>query len=1282
MRKLLMILVAVFLMMILTAKASDHKKEKLKATKQPLFTLNFDNGFDAVDAKNKKVIPLEQSGFTLVDGVKGKALSHMGDGSLKYPAKGLFNNRQGTIMYWGKRDGSIIKKIKADRTFAHGRNDSVFRAVDDKANKISARMNPRHPSINFAVKNSKATKNYIRNTQQKDDNWYHFALCWYDGKPARFFVNGMPYVSGFSAGDRDGMLVNADVETVKELIFDPKSNIIVDEVKIYDRPLTNTEVLKEYRSVMPIDLVMENAVVYAGKPASITLQAAPGGFFQRPNPVPNQPLNKTEVTLAFKLLAPDGKQVAEETQTVKVDKKINVKLKALTLPVGLYSLFCTVGYNGNTYVREFPVYVENPIPKTTTSGDDGEWKIGEKYKTIKFDNVKKLIHVTGKPMIRNSPIGSYLEMGENNHDRAFMEIKFPTDMIGKPCVLEFVWPDDKPRMTGLYMYAPRGANRDRLGVIINSGGEYPLTNKMRTTRFTFMPGMDSYLFEIRTAGARYPAALSELNIFRMDPKFPALKVREPQGLPPRRFGHFDEDQTFDYTLCVDTKLPAKYSNRNAYVTDVLMNYMNYVGMNGFEYAIYRYQFGYDVVENGVISGMYPYGIGQLGYILDAFAANDKKFFGIIQPVYVPQLKYHELTDNDYKKRGFCLQDFYGNEARVLHLSIRSNPCNPGVQKLLFENFRNLLANYAKHPALSGLVITDYTLDWGSLDNGYDDYTVNRFSKDTGIKVPAVTLKERHKFLTGAKRAEWLKWRADVITRNAANYRKLVNEYNPNLDVYLLVPDREENYVEHGVDLAAIRKIGGLKIGVSRSLYSYRYNCHRGFPESERNFIFDNYDDPSIKLMRDNGGVPFINMDEVYYETFLNTPDKKYRCYFQNANGKPLGRYYLKELAFVVGSMDARNIMIGGQPLSTHGVENESREFARAFRALPALPFKQVAGVTDPATVRCLSTKNGTYFYVVNMSFFPVTVSLDIEPKSILGFGGASYTDLSTGKTLSGDEIELLPFQLRSFLAEDKDFKIKSAVVKGRSEKAESYFKKRIATLEDTAAILEKNNIPCAFERKAIDEVRNEVATGHWADAHRLAFAPILNKMIRKTRQLDKIARQQSMISKGNYAVNCGQYQFCEYDGKLFFPDQKFTGKNQYGYVGKNFLSGTRIIKDITDTEVPELYRTESFNVDGYRFTLPNGSYKLRLYMKSGYKRSFKPGVFKFGMRVNGGAQEIIDLYELMGGDFNKALTLERNVEVNDGKLNIDFIILAPEKGQIPRNGTERLLNGIEVIPVR
>lgn len=83
-------------------------------------------------------------------------------------------------------------------------------------------------------------------------------------------------------------------------------------------------------------------------------------------------------------------------------------------------------------------------------------------------------------------------------------------------------------------------------------------------------------------------------------------------------------------------------------------------------------------------------------------------------------------------------------------------------------------------------------------------------------------------------------------------------------------------------------------------------------------------------------------------------------------------------------------------------------------------------------------------------------------------------------------------------------------------------------------------------------------------------------------------------------------------------------------------------------------------------------------MKSGYKRSFKPGIFKFGMRVNGGAQEIIDLYELMGGDFNKALTLERNVEVNDGKLNIDFIILAPEKGQIPRNGTERLVNAIEI----
>jgi len=1081
-------------------KVDPYVKQTRKTTQKPLFSLDFEDGFNAVNATGEKVSPSANSGFTLVEGVQGKALARDNYGKLKYPAEKLFNNSCGTVMFWGKCNGEIVKKVTNKELDGKSRNYTVLEAVDGSTNKLSAVMYKFFPTISFALKDSKARKNFVRNTQQKNDVWYHFALCYFDDGPTRLFVNGMPYVSGFLSSNRGGMLLNADLEPIKELVFRQRSYIVVDNVKIYDRPLTNAEVMDEYRSVMPIDLVMEDAVIEAGKPSAITLQAAPGGFFQRPNPVPDKPLVKADVTLIAKLFDKDGKLVAEETKDLKVDEKIDVKLKKLTLPVGLYNLACVVKYKGGNYRRSFPVYSENPVKNAAEASYD-EWDVGKKFISVKFDDLKKVNWITGNPMIRKTKIGTYLEISENNHDRVAMEIKFPPEMIGKPCIMEFVWPDDKPRMTGLYMYrSKRGANRDRLGHIIQSGGEYPATGKMRTTRYTFMPGDEEYLFELRTAGTGYPAALAQLNIYEMDSKFPVLKIRTPEGLPGRRFGHYDEDQTFDQNMCYDTELPAEYAGRTPYVTSVLMNYMNYVGMNGFDYATYRYQYGYDVVEGSAISGMYPYGIGQLRYVLDTFAANNKKFTGIIQPLCVPQLKQFELTDNDYEKKGMFLLDNYGNKA--WHgKSLRHNPSNPEVQKLLFENYRNILANYANHPALEGLVVSDSTLGWGKLEYGYDDYSVGKFSKDTGIIVPD-GFEARYTLLNGPKRAQWLKWRSKQITGNVANYRKLMDEYNPKLKLYVMLDNSIENYEVRGVDVAAIKKLKGVEAALKRTAYGYRWNCHRDYQESDRDFLYYNFNNPEIKLLRENGGVPRMHIFETYFETRISSPyNKKYPCYFQCPNGKPVGRYYLKEPAFDVGALDVLNFMIGGQTMSPHGVEKEAREFAQAFCALPALPFNQVPGVTDPALARSLSTKNGTYFYVVNMSFFPVTVKLDFDNKDFLGFGKMKYTDLSTGKKLSGGKIKLLPFQLRSFLSLDKTLKITSASVVNRSQEAEEYFEKRIAELERAATTLEENKISCVLERKAIKEIQLEVAAGHWANAHRLAFEPMLNQMIRKHEEI-------------------------------------------------------------------------------------------------------------------------------------------------------------------------------------
>ena len=98
--------------------------------------------------------------------------------------------------------------------------------------------------------------------------------------------------------------------------------------------------------------------------------------------------------------------------------------------------------------------------------------------------------------------------------------------------------------------------------------------------------------------------------------------------------------------------------------------------------------------------------------------------------------------------------------------------------------------------------------------------------------------------------------------------------------------------------------------------------------------------------------------------------------------------------------------------------------------------------------------------------------------------------------------------------------------------------------------------------------------------------------------------------------------------------------------------------------------------------VPNGTYRVKLYMKVGYKVAFKKGNFQFKINAQGKPWADIDLYELGQHDVDYAAVFEKEVTVDNGLIELDFLIPSVEPGEIPRNGTERLLNGIEVIPVK
>jgi len=81
---------------------------------------------------------------------------------------------------------------------------------------------------------------------------------------------------------------------------------------------------------------------------------------------------------------------------------------------------------------------------------------------------------------------------------------------------------------------------------------------------------------------------------------------------------------------------------------------------------------------------------------------------------------------------------YGEKTDDFGAAPMFNPLHPEVQRQLIEYFEEISEKYGNKKAFKGVSINIWhaTLVWySSLSVGYDDYTINLFAKETGIKIP-------------------------------------------------------------------------------------------------------------------------------------------------------------------------------------------------------------------------------------------------------------------------------------------------------------------------------------------------------------------------------------------------------------------------------------------------------------------------------------------------------------------------------------------------------------------
>ena len=1214
----------------------------------------------------------------------------------------------GGIMFWAQSSG-----IPVCRFLDH---DGVVKATFAVTGET--------PYANIAMAGGK-NLNFIRrigNGANRGPEWYHIAFTWRPDGKARFFVNGIPYNTGFTAGERiDYLLLGNALDNITQIEFpnrslDRKSNWGVRDVRVFHRPIENHEVRDVFRAEMPIDMVFENSVYPSGVPTSVTCIAAPGGHYTRPKPVEDSDIHATVdlTTVIERIVLTHGDQerpwrVTDRAflpvsngvtahQSVHVDKPIEIASHSVTLEPGDYRLLVTVKPHtasaGNTedasYLKTLFFSSAMEVDLTHVPATKAAWTtlipFYQKHFQKPEDMELKDTALSGVSWAG----GDYLEGGSAGGTRMSTVIPFPEETLGRPCLIEITWPDDKPRSFGLYMHREKiGSNRDRLQGGIQAGQEYPNTKKMQRSRFLFFPASTNYLFEMRTLVAGWPGAIAELSVSQISEPLPKLSIHKPEGLPSRRFGHVDEDQTFANNLNVDM------NGSTAGIAYELMRYYGYTGQNTLHYSIARYTYTFGPVEGSTGNYMFPSSQGELGYVFETFKRNNVDFIGKISLSNVPHIAQFGRTESRYREKGYLCLDAEGHDRALYNRgAFQANPANPELQDIFIGYFSDMIVRYATN-GLSGIV---YELggfgSWLGIDFGYDDWTVNAFSSDTGIVLPdacknpagaevagqidRAVYRARYDFLTNTHspvRTQWLRWRANAVTAFVEKLFAFFKSCNPDIRLFLTIPaGNEDLYTNHGIDAKTLSKIPNVALSLDRNYTAARWLRFRGNPECTLNETLYNLNNPRyLDIKTRYGAIPLIFSSASYFETYTKTLDNdRFPAYFQNADVKPWGRYFLKELSFNVGMGDVLENVIGMQPLGTLGAEDETREWTQAYCALPAIPFNSMGGVSDPVVGRYLSTKNGTYFYVVNMHYTPMKTKIALVNNQKI----PAYFDLSTDAESTSEWIDLLPFQLRSFLMKGTDVSFGPLEVTF-SEEARHAYDDRLGQLAEAQRVFDENSIPHKEEDAIIEAAQTVVSEGRLVEAHRLLYSRDLNAFVTRLREIDNVVDERRMNQNGRFAVNCGNTSFSIIDGQLFSPDKSYDGKS-YGHYGKRYNSSSRDVSEIVaNTRFASLYESEAYDFDGYTFHVEKpGKYRVKLFMKCGWKRDWKGNWWVVNIRVNDKPLwNSIDLYEQQGGDYDRPTVIEKEVTVGEnGILDLSFECVPGMKS----NSTVRLLNGIEI----
>jgi len=440
----------------------------------------------------------------------------------------------------------------------------------------------------------------------------------------------------------------------------------------------------------------------------------------------------------------------------------------------------------------------------------------------------------GEVKVVDGPAGRYREADGKQFSR--FGYRFRIENIGRPHVMGVRYPDDKRR----FMFAIDGTCYD-LSTAIVTGFAHPLSGQMLELKNIFWPRSEDCSITFMTWGHGEAAAAASFEVYELDDLAPLEVPGDPGDGTRRELGVQYEDPC-------GTGASEGAMNISEW-TDHIVAYMRHSGQKLLGYPICWYHgpqypsqrepadaFGVVVARDrrqyATWTTQPPEWVAPL---LDRFAREGLEFQAVLTLLRLGSLMQKMNTDLDaikagaetinnmlsndqvqagtmdwttlynarnYEKvldypgqhkdwSGFAWQ--YGEKAgQPYHAGPIFNPLHPVVQEAIVGFVREIAERYGKHPAFKGVAFTMWTpslLWFGSLHSGYDDYTIDRFEKETGIRVEVEKtapdrFSKRYEFLTFACREAWLDWRCRKIAELVRTIRDTLRAVRPDLRVTL------------------------------------------------------------------------------------------------------------------------------------------------------------------------------------------------------------------------------------------------------------------------------------------------------------------------------------------------------------------------------------------------------------------------------------------------------------------------------------------------------------------